>query len=300
MTDEISEWCARRLGARPLEELFRRTHLTGVVALVLSDGRSVVIKIRPPSTRLQAITTIQRLLHARGFPCPEVLAGPAPLGARVATAETYVAPSGKPPDRVPPEPVAELLAELMELAPPPTEFGGLDPAPPWVGWDHDRDGIWPWPDDLDLDLNQYPGPHWIEDVAIRVRERLRHVESPPVIGHIDWEAQNFDWHDDIPVVVHDWDSLAIRPEATIAGAAAATFTSNGRDNVAATVADTAAFLDAYRQRRPGWTSCDTEIGWCAGLWVLIYNAKKEFLGGGTGYLDHLQRELDERVARAGL
>src|SRR5256885_13231 len=153
MPDEISEWCARHLGARPLEELFRRTHLSEVVALVLSDGRSVVIKIRPPSTRLQATTTVQRLLHAGGFPCPDVLAGPAPLGARAATAEVYVAPSGDPPNRVLPGPVGELLAQLVELAPPPSSFGELNPAPPWVGWDHDGDGIWPWPDDLDLDLN---------------------------------------------------------------------------------------------------------------------------------------------------
>jgi hypothetical protein len=35
------------------------------------------------------------------------------------------------------------------------------------------------------------------------------------------------------------------------------------------------------------------------LWVLTFNAKKETLGGGAGYLAHLERELDERLAPAG-
>lgn len=270
------------------------------MGVVLSDGRSVVIKIRLPSERLEATTAVQRQVHASGFPCPEVLAGPRPLGERAATAETYVAPSGNPPERIRAEPVAELLAQLVEIAPSPSAFPLLDPAPPWVGWDHDGHQLWPWPDDLDLDLNAHPGPDWVDDIGRRVRDRLRNLKASLAIGHIDWEAHNLDWHGDVPVLVHDWDSLAIRPEATIAGVAAATFTSNGRDVVAASVGDTAAFLDAYRRRRPDWTAGDTAIAWCAGLWVLAYNAKKESVGGGTGYLEHVPRELDERITHAQL
>ena len=39
---------------------------------------------------------------------------------------------------------------------------------------------------------------------------------------------------------------------------------------------------------------------CAGLWVITYNAKKEYLGGAAGYLEQLERELAERTARAGI
>lgn len=44
---------------------------------------------------------------------------------------------------------------------------------------------------------------------------------------------------------------------------------------------------------------DLEVAWAAGLWVLLYNAKKECAGGGRGYLDHLERELHERMVEAG-
>ncbi|MEN3272165.1 MAG: hypothetical protein V7636_926 [Actinomycetota bacterium] len=300
MADSISTWCEQHLGARPERELFRKAHLSEVIGLALSDGREVVIKIRSASPRLEATTAIQRLLHARGFPCPAVLAGPAPFDGRAATAEAYLAPSGEPPDHALAQPVAELLAQLVDLAPHPIDFEALNPAPPWVGWDHGGPGIWPWPDDLDLDMNDHPGPAWLDNAATRVRDRLCDTESPYVIGHIDWEAHNLDWRGDQPVVVHDWDSLAIRPEPAIAGVAAATFTTNGRGNTAATVADTAAFLDTYARQRPSWTDNDPAIAWCAGLWVLLYNAKKETLGGGTGYLQHLTAELEERATNAGL
>jgi hypothetical protein len=161
--------------------------------------------------------------------------------------------------------------------------------------------VWPAPDDLDHDLNGHAGPDWVDDTAARLRARLAETASSGVIGHIDWEAQNLDWDGGTPVLVHDWDSLAIRPEAAIAGAAAAVFPCHGTTTVAATVEQTAAFLDAYREARSAaWTETDEQVAWSAGLWVLTFNAKKESLGGGTGYLAHLEPELPERLARARL
>jgi len=301
MADELLRWCERNLGAPPVREIFRRSHLSEVIGLELADGRRVVIKIRAPSARLAAVSAIQRHLHANGFPSPDVLAGPTPIGSRAATAETYVPPHGDPPAPVPASAAASLLVRLVDAAPRPAAFLALHPAPPWVAWDHDGDDLWPWPDDLDLDLNDHEGPDWVDDIAARARERLSSSADgrPGVIGHIDWEAQNLDWDGDEPVVVHDWDSLAIRPEPTIAGAAAASFASDGRRVLAATVDQSAAFLDAYSHHR-SWTIIDHELAWCAGLWVLTYNAKKESVGGATGYLDRLASEVTERCRRAGL
>jgi hypothetical protein len=299
--DDLRQWCAAYLGSPPQTELFRASHLSEVIGVVLADGREVVIKVRASSPRLAAVTAIQRQLHARGYPCPDVVAGPTPLGTRVATAETYERPHDPPPDPPPPAATAELLAALVGAAPPAERFPALRPAPPWVGWDHEGPRLWPWPDDLDVDLNDHAGPDWVDRAAARVRGRLAETTAPEVIGHIDWEAQNLDWNGATPVLVHDWDSLAIHPEATIAGAAAAVFPSNGTTVVAATVDQTAAFLDAYRSARPAHWSADAEqLAWCAGLWVLSFNAKKETLGGGGGYLDHLEAELAERAARAGI
>jgi len=270
-----------------------------VIGLRLADGRDVVIKIRAGSTRLEATTEIQHRLHAEGFPCTDVIVGPVPFGDLVATAETYAPPRGSPPNSPPPVETAQLLVALIDAAPPANEFPALHPAPPWVGWDHPAAELWPWPDDLDIDMNQHPGPEWVDDLGRRVRSRLAEVAVESVIGHIDWEAHNLDWEGDTPVLVHDWDSLAIRPEATIAGAAAATFPTNGRTIVAARADQTSAFLDAYSSHR-NWTAADHEVAWCAGLWVLTYNAKKESLGGGAGYLEHLASDLAQRRRRAGV
>lgn len=299
--DALSLWCSTFLGSAPAIELFRASHLSEVIGVVLADGREVVIKIRPPSDRLSSTTNVQRHLHARGYPCPEVLAGPEPFGTRVATAETYAPHRGPPPDSPAPAATAHLLAALIEAAPPADRFPALDPAPPWVGWDHPGPRLWPWPDDLDVDMNEHPGPDWLDQTAQRIRARLAANSSRPVIGHLDWEAHNLDWNGTTPVLVHDWDSLAIRPEAAIAGAGATVYPSNGTTAVAATIDQTAAFLDAYRGARPGaWSSDADQVAWCAGLWVVTYNAKKETLGGGAGYLEQLELELTERAAYAGI
>lgn len=272
-----------------------------MVGVRLSDGREVVIKIRPGSKRIEAATEVQQRLNLAGFPCPAVIAGPAPFGDVVATAEAYVRALGSPPDPPPPSATAQLLAALVESAPPAEHFAALDPAPPWVGWDHSGGGLWPWPDDLDLDMNAHPGPAWLDDLARRIRARLATVTDTPMIGHIDWEAHNLDWDGTQPVLVHDWDSIAIRPESGIAGAAAAVYPCNGLTTFAATVDQTAAFLDAYAHARPSaWSSRAEQHAWCAGLWVLTYNAKKEPLGGGGSYLEHLEREHVERSAHAGI
>ena len=71
--------------------------------------------------------------------------------------------------------------------------------------------------------------------------------------------------------------------------------------VAATVGQTEAFLDAYQLARGlHWSPSELEICWAAGLWVLAFNAKKETLGGGAGYLKHLETEARDRMDRAGI
>ena len=85
----------------------------------------------------------------------------------------------------------------------------------------DQPGTWPLPDDRDDDLNRYPEPAWLEAVGRRVRHRLAQCQQPPVVGHADWEEPNLRWIDRHLYVVHDWDSVVSRPEAALAGVAAA-------------------------------------------------------------------------------
>ena len=153
---------------------------------------------------------------------------------------------------------------------------------PWVAWDWQGPGQWPPPDDLDLDLNQPPGPPWLEEAAARVRSRLASDHREPVLGHCDREAQNLGWRDGHITVVYDWDSLGIRTEAAIVGAAGTVFSSSTGGPIAAELEDSAALLgQAYGSRCPDWDGYATEVAYATCLWVLLYNARKELASGDT-------------------
>ena len=49
-----------------------------------------------------------------------------------------------------------------------------------------------------------------------------------------------------------------------------------------------------------WSQRQTQDAWAAGLWVRLFNAKKDAAGGGGPQLDLLASQVTERLARAGL
>jgi Ser/Thr protein kinase RdoA (MazF antagonist) len=298
----LATWCQHRLGARPVETVFRAGHLSLVVGLRLADGQRVVVKVRPPAPRVHGCVAVQRALAAAGFPCPRPLAGPDALAGALVTAEELV-PGGEPlaDGAEAAARLAGLLAELVAAAPPVAAVPSLRPAPPWVGWDHDEPRLWPAPDDLDEDLNDHPGPEWLDRAAVRVRARLAGLGLPSVVGHGDWESQNVRWRGGQAVAVHDWDSVVAQPEAAIAGQAAAVWPVAGPPGEAASVEQTDRFLAAYeRSRGRPWTGVDREVAWAAGLWVRAFNAKKETVAGGGPQLDRLAGEVAERSRNAGI
>ena len=83
----VGAWCRQWLDAVPVGVLFHTRHLSDVWGLRFAQRPPAVIKIRPNHSRLVACTVVQQHLWAHSFPCPEPLAGPAPLGDRAATAE---------------------------------------------------------------------------------------------------------------------------------------------------------------------------------------------------------------------
>ncbi|MEV0383362.1 hypothetical protein [Nonomuraea sp. NPDC050643] len=192
---------------------------------------------------------------------------------------------------------AAALARLVRLAPAVEVVAPLTPAPPWVGWGHRGDGVWPWPDDVDADLNARPGPDWLDDLSARVREPLLATRLEPVVGHGDFESQNVRWAGDEVRAVHDWDSAVALPEPALAGAAAAVFTETGRSAVRATVAESARFLESYVEARGArWGRAEWEVAWAAGLWVRAFNAKKAVVSGaGRQPLDQLADQAETRL-----
>src|SRR2546423_10100604 len=87
----LAAWCVRALGSGSARTLFETGWQSAVVGLRLEDGRDVVVKIRLAEDRVAACDRVHRHVHAQGFPCPEPLVAPRPIGRYVATAERYVA-----------------------------------------------------------------------------------------------------------------------------------------------------------------------------------------------------------------
>ncbi len=189
----------------------------------------------------------------------------------------------------------------LPLAGPAASVPSLTPSPPWTGWDHPAARLWPDRDDQGRDLNESPGPGWVDRAAGRVRQRMSACHEPLRIGHGDWESQNIRWAGDRTLAVHDWDSVIARPEVAIAGLAAAVWPAAGEPGQAATVEQSADFITCYQAAAGArWTGPQIEHAWAAGLWVRLFNAKKDAASGGGPQLDRLAGEIDDRLTLAGL
>lgn len=299
--DRLAEWCVEHLGSQPADEIFKSGYLSAVIGLRLADGREVVVKVRPDSSRIAACVEVQRRMFLAGYPCPQPLTSAARFGDDVATAEALV-PGGAPLPSAghAVRAFAEAFARMIRLAPRPVEVPGLDPPPSWAAWNHSEAGLWPCPeDDPNVDLNKVAGPKWIDDAGRRARDRLRASESETVIGHCDWLAGNLRWSGDTLLVVHDWDSMVADSEAILVGFAAALYSTVDADKLA-TVEETEGFLAVYGQAR-GRELNDDEIerAWAAGVWTRAYDAKYQHtIGGPVTSLS--ENEADERLRRAGI
>jgi hypothetical protein len=295
----LAQWCLDHLGSPPADEMFRSGYLSAVIGLRLADDREVVVKVRPDSPRLAACVEVQRRLFQAGYPCPRPLTGVVPFGHDVATAEAYVSGGAMLPSAdVAATAFAEAFARLIQLAPQPADVSRLDPAPSWASWNHAGHGLWPRPEDLDVNLNEVVGAGWIDDAARRACDRLRANESEYVIGHCDWLAGNLRWSGDALLVVHDWDSVTADSEAVLVGFAAALYSTVSADELA-TVEDTERFLVAYCYARGRELSADElERAWAAGVWTRAYDAKYQH-AVGQPITSLSENEARERLRRIG-
>lgn len=295
---ELTTWCRSSLGSGIAETRFELGNLSRVLGVTLADGREVVIKIRRWERRLLGCVAVQRRLARAGYPCPAPLSAVDQIDEWALNAEALVHGGGQRDPSLGADAFAVLLQRLVAAAPPPADVPVLAPAPPWTAWDHRSAGVWPDLDDRGVNLNLFDGPVWIDSAARKVREALSRYRAPLRIGHGDWESQNIRWDGDDPLVVHDWDSVIAQPEAAIVGLAASVWAAEGDPGGAATVAQTEEFIEVYRRTAEDWTVQECAAAWTAGLWVRLYNAKKDATEGGGPQLDRLADELDERLHRS--
>ena len=252
--------------------MFRTGYFSDVVGAVLDDGRRLVVKTRPAAARLAHCAHVQAALRQVGFPASALLVEPTRYANDlVATVEALVEDAG---GRGTTEAWAGLLADQVRLT-PELAATALRPSPAWVRWDHDERGLWPTPDDGEVDLNSRR-IDWIDDAVQPARDLLVHGGGELVVGHADWLPQNVWWHmDGTAQVVHDWDSLAALPEPAIAGVAAAIFLEG------ATVDDSGAFLDAYQVCAGTWTASQVRTAWAAGLGCACSTRRRTCSRAGT-------------------
>jgi hypothetical protein len=293
----LAVWCEVHLGSPAESELFRTGHLTRVIGTRLADGREVVVRVRPAAPRIAACTEVQRRLFDSGYPCPQPLAGPAALDEYEATAESYIAGGTVLPDSGrTAQPFGAALAQMVHLAPRPGQMPSLAPAPAWAAWNHHQGELWPWPEDLDVDLNQVDGFGWIDAAGQAARQRLQEGQDQTVIGHGDWITDNLRWDRNRLLVAYDWDSLIVDSEAVIAGLAAAIYLYPAL----VTVTETRDFLDAYASARGRpFSTGDLQRGWAAGVWTRAFDAKEE-QAAGQPVTRLTQDEAHERLRRAGM
>ncbi len=254
------------------------------------------MRLRSAAGRIAACTEVQHRLFDSGYPCPQPLAGPALLGEYEATAESYISGGVMQPDSGRAAcPFAAALAKLVDLAPRPEQVPSLAPPPTWTAWNHNQRGVWPRPDELDVDLNGVDGPGWIDGAAQAAREKLQEGQDQALIGHGDWITDNLRWHGNRLLVVFDWDSLIVDSEAVIAGLAAAIYL-----NPAPTVVETRDFLNAYAAAR-GRPFSDGELQrcWAAGVWTRAYDAKLE-QAAGESPISLTEGAAQERLRQAGV
>ncbi|MGL6279878.1 MAG: hypothetical protein ACRC50_10015 [Gaiella sp.] len=311
----VAAWCAAELGSPAVGSFFAEEHLTAVLGVELADGRQVAVKERCREPRLLGCAAVQRALHGAGIPCPRPLAGPSSLGEprsdHVLTAESWEPGGASHPAGDPAAAYAALLARIVGAAPGPGDVPTLDPPTPWLHYDHDDpDRIWPPPASHEWDPHRLGDaiPAHVRETAARARHRLLRDDVralAPVVGHSDLSGINVRWHDGpagerSAPLVHDWDSVVARPEAVLAGCAAADHASDDRCRLAEVHASER-FLDRYVDRKGArWSAVEREAAWAAGAWVAAYNAAFEHLKGGAGPVSHaLERQADERLHRAG-
>lgn len=299
LPDWLPLWCLDHLGSRPVEVLFQARSTSTVFGLRLADGTDVVVKARCDDGRAVSCVAAQLRLVENGFPCARPVTPVVGVGQLAVHAEEF-SPAGEVlPGDSPDVAVryAEVFAHLM------TGLADITVAPPlpnprWVRWDHTDPGLWPSIESLD-EKDQSLVPAYVTDAAQRARRRLLAASLPKVLGHADFEAHNLGWHDQEVQTVHDWDSLALQPEAALVGAASAVFPKMG-PAMLPPIESTEAFLAAYQDARGRrFTAEEQQIAWAASVWPAAHDIRWEALHGYTAVSGKaLWEQAAERLRRA--
>lgn len=231
IASSVVRWCGAHLGSPVVDVLWYHASVGSSAALVLGDGRRVVVKAHQPRfspAYLNAMVGVQRHLHECWFPCPEPIGPVAPLGigpstgwVTAAVLQPELQQTGTP-DLVTAAATLARLTSYLDGA----EYLGIDTAP-----------LAPHPLQVVEPGSRYPEPYSpvirfdearddavlrrIDQIALRAREAMAGDVTPSVVTHIDWCPRNVRGDAAGVSAVFDMDSLALLSEARAVGTAAA-------------------------------------------------------------------------------
>jgi len=222
----VDAWCRVHLGAAIDHYEFFESSSGSVHGVLLTDGRSVVVKGHRAAVThdyLAAVIDVQTALADSGYPAPRPLAGPVAVGGGHVTAEVMVdrSPGVNGHDPGVRMALAAGLARFVVLSrrhchrlervthPMSVPDGALYPTPHSARFDFASTRL---------------GAEWIDDLAARARARLRSLpDVPRVVVHGDWRIENLCVRAGRLTGVYDWDSVHVAHEAAAVASAATTF-----------------------------------------------------------------------------
>ncbi len=259
------------LGVGVVGARFHATSVGSVTGVTLADGRDVVVKAYQQRWSLPfvaAVVEAQTVLHLSGIPCALPLAPPAPLGAGLATIETFLpdpgpnAVFGQAERRASAEGLAALIAASPDLeglhAHPMLEpSGGLYPTPHSPLFDFDATTA---------------GAEWIDAYA---RAASAHTTGGrPIVAHTDWSARNVRLSASGVQAVYDLDSLSWTTLPAALAGAAMTWRAFGQtsDGPAPSIDEAGAWLADFPEQL---ASDDERSFWAHALFHLAYTARCE-------------------------
>ena len=310
MAGVLDRFCRQHLGAGPAAGLFYLGSVGCVVGIRLESGDEVVVKAyqeRWKAPYLGAVQMVQAHLSAAGFPCARPLVPPTPLQPgrpHLALVESVLADPGMQPlqgseaCRHSAVGLARQVALCRALGPLATSAALVQhPMNTRSGQLYGE----PHSPLFDFEVSA-AGAGWIDDHAARASTLRQADGSPALIAHTDWSARNVRIGSAGLVAAYDWDSLALVPESTAVGQAAATWsvTSEPGGSEFPSFESITEFVLAYEQEAgPRFDEVQWRAAGAAAAYVLAYTARCEHSLVVSGLARPDQRGGRDRLADAG-
>jgi hypothetical protein len=302
----VTSFCETHLGVRPVGATFYRASAGCVVGLRLNSDERVVLKAyqaRWSGPFLGAVQTVQAHAAAAGFPCARPRLAPTALPGRpnLAVVESWWPDPGM-------RALRNAQARKVSAAGLAAQIGlgaGVGGAAALSRHPLESRGgnLYPQPHSPLFEFETTAeGAEWIDDLARRAARLRGSDPTPPVVAHTDWSARNIRLDEEELLAVYDWDSVALVPESTAVGQAAATWCVTGEpdgwefppyDEIAAYIEE---FETAAGRR---FSPAQWRATGGAAAWVLAYTARCEHSLAVIGEARPDQHGARDRLADAG-